>query len=50
MENPFDLTNVGRINRFYSQDEASVIRGVMDEKKEALKLIKRKMKQLAEER
>ena len=49
MKRPFDLTNVGRINRFYSQDEASVIRGVMDERKEALGLIKRKMKQLEEE-
>ena len=49
MKRPFDLTNVGRINRFYSQDEASVIRGVLGEKQKALGHIKRKMKQLAEE-
>ena len=36
MEETFDLSSVGRVNRFYAQDEASAIRCAMTQEEETL--------------
>ena len=50
MEKTFDLSNVGCVNRFYAQDEASVIHSAMTQEEKILSHIKHEITQLIETR
>jgi hypothetical protein len=49
MERTFDLSSVGRVNRFYAQDEASAIRSAMTQEEETLTQLIEKKKVIEED-